>query len=276
MNELGLIFGIISLILGFFYYFIVPRAGPNVFIGFRFGYTMADERVWRKSNKYLGKLLFLEGIIILVLSFYIVEEGIMGLIFLLAYVLATIATMLKSKEYADQILGYLPREEKVVKPIEPLKIPTLPKYIMLSAYLLGIILVFVFYFFGPDTIPAHFGPSGRPDLYVSKQSFMLAFLTAFTVIFAASWIIEFIGYKYPMFLHAGRLSKKWGRDVLFRVIYYTLMVNEAFGFLALLDIFIYLKYGTHIIFNPYGIMGVAILAFLPYAAIIYRRLQYKE
>ena len=276
MNELGIIFGFLSLVLSFIYYYLVPKAGPNVFLGFRFGYSMSDERVWVKSNKYLGKLLFLIGCSMLILALFIEGNHVIGLIFVLSYLMAMLATLLKSKEYAEELLGYLPRDEKEIKPMEPLKVSKRVKMLMVVSYSISIAMIFLIYIYGPSMIPVKFRYGNRPSVYVGKEIFMLIFLTFFTGVYAASWIVEFIGYRYPMFWHAGRLARKWGRDVLLRVVYYTLLINETIGALAMLDIFIYIEYGFHIILNAYGFYMLMVLAALPYILIVYRRLQFRE
>lgn len=48
--------------------------GPNVLLGFRTEKTLADEDLWRRTNKFSGVILIVTGVIIFLLSLYI-DDG---------------------------------------------------------------------------------------------------------------------------------------------------------------------------------------------------------
>ncbi|ARJ39336.1 hypothetical protein SporoP8_10905 [Sporosarcina ureae] len=66
-NELfmGVLVGLISIILSNF----MPVTKPNAVYGLRTPWTLKNEQVWKKSNRFAGRLLMIVGIFILSMSF---------------------------------------------------------------------------------------------------------------------------------------------------------------------------------------------------------------
>ncbi len=60
-----LVFGVLFLILGNY----LPRVRHNYFLGIRSPWTLASEKVWRKTQRLGGKLFLLSGIIMLLSIF---------------------------------------------------------------------------------------------------------------------------------------------------------------------------------------------------------------
>ncbi|WP_162297943.1 SdpI family protein [Halalkalibacillus sediminis] len=52
----------------------MPKLKPNHIYGLRTPWTLKDERVWKKSNRFASKLLVIIGIIIIILTFIFPEH----------------------------------------------------------------------------------------------------------------------------------------------------------------------------------------------------------
>ncbi|WP_158595166.1 SdpI family protein [Oceanobacillus piezotolerans] len=70
----------------------MQKTKPNALYGLRTPWTLKDERVWTKANRFAGKLLFVVGILIIGLSF-VVPDSISIISILLILVTAFIAVM---------------------------------------------------------------------------------------------------------------------------------------------------------------------------------------
>ena len=64
-TPLFLLLGLLFAALGY----LMPRLPRNFFFGIRTPWTLASERVWRKTHQHLGPLWMLGGLLIMILSF---------------------------------------------------------------------------------------------------------------------------------------------------------------------------------------------------------------
>ena len=81
----GMFVGVVMLILGNF----LQRTKPNAAFGLRLPWTLSNERVWRKSNRFAGRLLMVGGILAICLSFLfttIVETVILAIVICVAVI----------------------------------------------------------------------------------------------------------------------------------------------------------------------------------------------
>lgn len=64
---INVLFGLMFIIIGNY----LPRARQNGLVGLRTGKTMSDEEVWKKANRFAGKLFIIAGIVTVVESLLI-------------------------------------------------------------------------------------------------------------------------------------------------------------------------------------------------------------
>ena len=64
---INVLFGLMFIIIGNY----LPRAKQNGIVGLRTGKTMNDEEVWKKANRFAGKLFIIAGIVTVVESLLI-------------------------------------------------------------------------------------------------------------------------------------------------------------------------------------------------------------
>lgn len=271
LNNLSFIFGIVSIAYGLIHILLVPLIGPNLFIGLRYGYTMADKRVWVKSNRFLGYLATIQGLVFIAMSFYVRETFLVGMAFIFSNVIIALASLVRAIEYANMILGYLPREEGEIKPIRPLEHSNLTKFLMVLSFLGNLMIIVTIYNSFNGYIAVHFDLSGRPDAFQSVSTFTILSLFFASTIFILFLAIGLIGLKYPMFLHSGVLTLKWGREALFRLISYSFIAAESIFLLVFYDIYFYNVNGTHILSLPILIAIILTLALTPFIIVILSR-----
>ena len=64
---INVLFGLMFIVLGNY----MPRAKQNGIIGLRTGKTMNDEEVWKKANRFAGKLFIIAGIVTVIEALFI-------------------------------------------------------------------------------------------------------------------------------------------------------------------------------------------------------------
>lgn len=64
---INVLLGLVFIVLGNY----LPRVKQNSFVGVRTGKTMSDEEVWKKTNRFAGKLFMIAGILTIVESLII-------------------------------------------------------------------------------------------------------------------------------------------------------------------------------------------------------------
>jgi len=219
--------------------FLLARLiGPNLFIGFRIGYTMIDERVWKKTHE-LGAVIFLiSSIIYYIITIFFRDTLAMIAIFVSIMLLSTIILLYKSIEYAEKITGFEPTLVKEIKPLEPLK----AEHADLVSYVLLIIFLIAFTYSAltlPETIAVRFDLSGNPVAWQDKTSFLISMLTLTLTITIVIKAVTHIGMKHPIVFYSGLIARKWGKRALFLLTVYSLQVSEIIITFSLLVITIY-------------------------------------
>ena len=90
----GIFIGIVMIILGNF----MPRTKPNAAFGLRLPWTLSNEDVWRKSNRFAGTILVAAGIIMLPLSI-LLPNAVGAVILIVVLSTACIASIVSFKYY---------------------------------------------------------------------------------------------------------------------------------------------------------------------------------
>ena len=104
-SGVGVFLGFVMLVTGNF----MPRTKPNAAFGLRLPWTLANEDVWRKSNRFAGKLFMAAGIVMIALSF--VFTSVLETVILLMVLCVTVLTILVSYSYHRQLMSG--RTEKI-------------------------------------------------------------------------------------------------------------------------------------------------------------------
>lgn len=96
----GLVVGILMLILGNF----MPRTKSNAAFGLRLPWTLSNEVVWRKSNRFAGCILMLAGILVICLSILLKEylEVVILSVVLCTVVIATLVSYSYHKKMVNE------------------------------------------------------------------------------------------------------------------------------------------------------------------------------
>ena len=86
---INVLFGLMFIIIGNY----LPRAKQNGIVGLRTGKTMNDEEVWKKANRFAGKLFIIAGIVTVVESLLIggITSTIIMVVILLVVAIASAA-----------------------------------------------------------------------------------------------------------------------------------------------------------------------------------------
>jgi len=235
--DLGAILTITILIVALI--FLLARLiGPNLFIGFRIGYTVIDKRVWKKTHELGAAIFLISSIIYYVITVFFRDTLAMIAIFISMMLLSTIILLYKSIEYAEKITGFEPTLVKEIKPLEPLK----AEHADLVSYVLLIIFLIAFTYSTltlPETIAIRFDLSGNPVAWQDKTSFLISMLTLTLTITIVIKAVTHIGAKHPIVFYSGLIARKWGKRALFLFTIYSLQASEIIIILSLLAITIY-------------------------------------
>ncbi len=97
-SGMGVFLGIVMLVFGNF----MPRTKPNAAFGLRLPWTLTNEDVWRKSNRFAGGLLMGAGIVIIALSF--VFTNTLEMVILLVLLCVTTVAIVMSYSYHRQFM----------------------------------------------------------------------------------------------------------------------------------------------------------------------------
>ncbi len=93
---MGIFIGIVLLVFGNF----MPRTKPNAAFGLRLPWTLANEDVWRKSNRFAGGLLMGAGIVTIALSFVFINA--LEMVILVVLLCVTAVAIIMSYSYHRQ------------------------------------------------------------------------------------------------------------------------------------------------------------------------------
>ncbi len=131
---------------------------------------------------------------------------------------------------------------------EPMKGLEVSKAYWIAPFVIFIVFALTSLFFYerlPERIAVHFNSAGEPDNYSNKFSFTLGMLGAGGFFVALTTVILFVGKKYPMFFHKGKLGL--GREDYLR---FTTMGLIAGLLVMLLSYIGTLYYAFYEIFPP--------------------------
>lgn len=96
----GIVVGVLMLILGNF----MPRTKSNAAFGLRLPWTLSNEVVWRKSNRFAGCILMLAGILVICLSILLKEylEIVILSVVLCTVIIATLVSYSYHKKMVNE------------------------------------------------------------------------------------------------------------------------------------------------------------------------------
>ena len=212
--------------------------GPNIFIGFRIGYTVIDDRVWKKTHEFCVMIFIAAAVIFYLLTMYLKDLLSMIALFISIMLISTIITLFKSVEYAEKITGFEPTTIKEIKPLEPLK----AEHANLISYLLFVIFLLIFTYSTitlPQIVAVRFDLSGKPVAWQDKFSFLVSMLILASSITIVVKAVTYIGARHPIVFYSGLIARKWGKRALFLLTIYSLQITEIIIALTLLVITLY-------------------------------------
>ena len=204
LNNLILLIDGIYIILALLQYLVAPKVGPNPYFGFRIGYTFSNEDVWRDANKFIGKLMLLHALLLIPFIFtdFIIY-------FLILFIIPLIGILPAGIKYASNSLEIRgAKSEGVERKIEKI---TVGKFLILSPafiYLLLILIEIFSYPYLPPTIAVHFNEAGKPNGLENKYEFIIYFSLLSSIYPFLSYIYIYLGKRYPIYMHPGRLRFK--------------------------------------------------------------------
>ena len=276
MNELGFFLGVIYIVAGLIMGVIAPLIGPNIFIGFRIGYTYSDREIWDKTNRLIGAIMVAIGIALILLSIYTgLNNDFYVLTTLLGGVLTFAFGFFYSKNLAEMKLSYIPPEGENVKPMKPFQLSELEKALFIASILLYFALITLIYLVGKP-VPIKIDISGNVMNHIDPLLFAEIFYSVGLTLIAVTLIVLFVGKRQPVILHAGVLSKKWGRDVVFKIIVYVMLVQIISFNVLFIITYLYLTTGKSLFQTAYIISLLVLVSYSPFIWAIYRRLKYRE
>ncbi len=248
-------------VLGIIVAFLAGRIRPNPFLGFRVGQAMVSEAVWRKVNRVSGYLFALVGAVSAVISL-LLQAPLSLMILALLVILATFSLMIYSERVAEIELLREPAEAEVYGEPRRIESVTPPSILVLVGVLvMGLTLLYMAlsYHALPQMLAVHFGPTGLPDRFESKETFYLGFTLALLVIYGLTAGFFLAGSRMPMLFHRPWLDWPSMRRIA-NAVYIVLTIVTTLVSYAVVDIIWYNLHGYHPA-NPLMtvILGVAII-----------------
>ncbi len=229
-DYLVLSLDIIYISVALLQYIVAPNVGPNPYLGFRVGHTLANKKVWYQANKFMGKLML--GHAILLLPLCLIPDFL--IYFLILWIVPMIAFIPIGIKYATNLLEEEGAKEKHVslRKIEPI---TAGRVWNISPFMIyAVLLVYMIFTYPslPNMIAVHFDSQGNPNGWSSKGDFF-AWYNVLSIIFVATaYIFVYLGKKYPMYVHPGKM--RFSRDS------YLKLIILAMDCALILMIFVYL------------------------------------
>ncbi len=251
INWLILLIEFIYIILALIQYLLAPKIGPNPYFGFRIGYTFADKEVWKKSNKFIGKLMLIHSLLLIPFLFtdFIIY-------FLILFVVPLIGIIPVGIKYSSNLLEV--KGAKIGKSEEKIEEITVGKALIISPALIYIILILIeifSYSYLPSTIAVHFNVAGKPDGWENKWDFMVYFSLLSLIYPFLSYIYIYLGRKYPIYMHPGRMRFK--RNAILKV---SIIAMDLVGILLIYSYISIVLYSIYNIpLNPYLLISLIII-----------------
>lgn len=214
MILIGVELSIMMIAIGFLIFALIPKIGPNLWIGLRFGYTFMNEDLWKEIQRYYGKLMIASSTVLLALSLWLNELVPFLICFILATIVPIIPAWMRAVKQAEE-LGFR-KSEKEQGEIKKVTMPQISwLYVVLPFILLIFMLITSFYYYDklPDVVVSHFDFSGNPNGWMSKSDLIIFHIGLAAAFSIASPLFIVLAKKYPMLFYKGNLSLKNG-DVL--------------------------------------------------------------
>ncbi len=250
---------------GLLTYWLAPKIGPNPIFGVRTGYSFANRAVWDKSNRIGGLLIAANGLLVVVVGFTGWLLGISqraGISWLAGLMLVGILASTAWLFVYSRRLALAEIEVQKLRPV-PFKWQNIVPVVV--GLLVLFVLALILYPSMPVRMATHFGPTGAPDGWMSRNSFFASYLGIAVGLTLISLLVVFLARRDPVI----GLSR-WGKSFLLAPEEGVFVTSLFFGvlnlFLAavLLDVGWFNTRGEHLISVPQilllsGLMIVLVL-----------------
>ena len=106
-NILILLMGIFMIVIGN----IMPKTKRNSVIGLRTRWSMSNDEIWSKSNRFGGYTMVVVGVLVVIVAFVFYKPW-SSMIMLLLLIIATIVMIAYSKHVYDKFVSIKERSKK--------------------------------------------------------------------------------------------------------------------------------------------------------------------
>ena len=258
---------LIVLLLSVFSSLLAYLLGPNLLFGIRIGFTMLDERVWKKTHKLLTVLLLISLALFYILSCFIDDFVTLLLIFSILLIVPFMVSIIKSIEYAEIITGFYESEGDIARKIPPLR-SGIPLRLSILINVVFAIIIIISYFMLPENVAIRFDFQGNPIAWQEKMQYLVTISLVEVILFLSDILVRELGKRYPISFYAFTL-RNLGIDALFRLLIYALIVSQM---VMVLVASLILYYAITSIFPSFFVaIGIIILASLPFILIYARK-----
>ncbi len=177
-----------------------------------------------------------------------------------------------ARSLAEKYLSFEPIDNEIIVPLRPFQLLTLEKIILISSYAVYNLILFLIYL-SDSPVPLDISFSGEASNFVpaSEAVFVLGIMGI--IWFTVGLTFVLIGLKKPIILHAGVLSKKWGRDIVFKIVVYSVMIQFITMDIILASLLVYQKAGLLLLSNIYFLILIVVFSYFPLFYAIYRRIK---
>ena len=234
VDYLVLILDVIYIIVALLQYSVAPRVGPNPYLGFRIGYTLSSEKVWKKANRWIGKIMLIHSLLLLPLCF--IPHALVY--FLILWVVPLILFIPIGIRYASTHLEEegAKEEEVSLKKIEPITAGLPWNISPVVVYLALLSFMVLTYSSLPNVIAIHFDSSGNPNGWSCKGDFFAWYNVISLILMFTAYIFVYLGKKHPIYVHPGKM--RFPRDTYLKLI--ILAMDAALVLMIFVYLLIYL------------------------------------
>ena len=265
IDYLVLFLDCLYLVIALLQYGVSPKVGPNPYFGFRIGYTFANEKVWKKANKFVGKLMLFHAIILLPLC--LIPDFL--IYFIILWVVPMIILIPIGIRYAADLLEKegAKEERASLRRIEPVSVGILWKISPLVIYAFLLVYMIFTYSSLPNVMATHFDSQGYPNGWSAKGDFFVWYNVLSIIFVATAYLFVYLGKSYPIYVHPGKM--RFPKDTYLKLI--LLSMDSALVLMLLVYAVIYLYATQRIIFSiPLFTVITLIPIVVPVAYMLYK------
>ena len=195
-------------------YLVAPRIGPNPYLGFRIGHTLASEESWSKTNRFMGRIMVIHSLLLLPLCLVPDSLG----YFLVLWIVPMLLFIPFGIRYASAVLEEAGAKDARASSerITPIK-AGLPWEIS-PALIYGLLFLYILLTYPslPDVFATHFDASGNPNGWSTKGDFLLLYSLLSAGMMAIAYLFIYLGRRHPLFVHPGKMQ--FPRDAYLKTI----------------------------------------------------------